>query len=130
MGVKQRQHQDHAERHGQHAGHRGDRAAQAEMAVADHQGEVDHIRPRQHLGHRPVFQEFVGREPALLLDHLALHDGEHPAEALQREPREGKEQVANGTGLRTVGLRREGRSRLHRARLWSQHGPAAALEWR
>jgi hypothetical protein len=50
------------------------------------------------LGDRPFFDEFFLREPALALDQLALHDGEHAAEALQRQKSEGQKQVGQGLG--------------------------------
>ena len=81
----------------QHAGERRERAAQAEEAVAEHQRQVDDVRPGQHLAERQHLDELLAREPALALDQLALRDREHAAEALQREPVEGEEQLARAT---------------------------------
>ena len=94
LGVRGRQHQDDDERHGEHAGDRGERALEAEEAVAEHQPEVDDVRPGQDLAEREHLDEFVAREPALSLDELALRDREDAAETLQREAIEGEEEVA------------------------------------
>ena len=53
---------------------RGERAAQAEVAVAEHQREVDDVRPGQHLAQRQHLDELLARQPALALDQLALGD--------------------------------------------------------
>jgi hypothetical protein len=101
--VEHGQREDDEQRNRQHARHGRQRAAQAEVAVADHQGEVDHVGARHDLGHGPVLEELLGREPLLLLDHLALHDGQHPAEALQRQPGERHEKVARRLRVRGSG---------------------------
>jgi hypothetical protein len=90
------------QRHGQHAGQRRQGAAQAEVAPADHQRQVDHVRARHDLRHGPVLDEFVLGQPALALDQFALDDGQHAAEALQGQQREGDEQVGQGKHL--IGL--------------------------
>ena len=85
----------------QHAAHRRHGAAQAKVAVAQHQRQVDHIGAGQHLGYRPVFQEFFVGEPALLLDQLTLHHRQHTAKTLQCQPGAGPEQVCGGAGAGT-----------------------------
>ena len=67
---------------------------QAEEAVAEHQREVDDVRPGQDLAERQHLDELLAREPALALDQLALRDREDAAESLQREAVEGEEEVA------------------------------------
>jgi hypothetical protein len=51
------------------------------------------LGPGHDLRHRPVLDELLAREPALLFDQLALHHRQHAAKALQRQPGEGPEQV-------------------------------------
>ena len=55
---------------------------------------------REHL------DELLARQPALALDQLALRDREHAAEALQREPGEGEEEVAGIEAGRPRDVRR------------------------
>ena len=90
----------------QHAGERGEGAAQAEVAVAEHQRQVDDVRPRQHLAERQHLDELLARQPALALDQLALRDRQHAAEALQGQAVEGEEQVGRSTPAAPARLRR------------------------
>jgi hypothetical protein len=96
--VKQRQHQHDEQREGEHRGQRHERAAQAEPAVADHEREVHDVGARHDLRDGPVLDELFRRQPLAPLDHLALHDGEHAAEALQRDGGERKEQLGERGG--------------------------------
>jgi len=88
LAVQHRQQQHHHQRCGQHAGQGSERTTQAEVAAADHQRQVDHVRAGQDLRHRPVLHELFAGQPALLLDQLALHHGQHTAKSLQGQPGE------------------------------------------
>jgi hypothetical protein len=111
LGIEQRGRQ--CQHHGQreHACQRRQAAAQAKVAVTDHQRQIHHIGPRHDLGHGPVFQELLIGHPALFLDQFALHHCHHAAKALQRQPGEGPEQI-RGTlrpgVILSVGTRRGG----------------------
>lgn len=98
-GEQRRQHQHHAQRQHQHAGQRRQRAAQAEVAVADHHRQVDHVGAGHDLRHGPVLDELLAREPALFLDQLALHHRQHAAKALQRQPGERPKQIGRAARL-------------------------------
>ena len=104
-GKADRQRQHHQRGQQQHARQRGGRAGQAKVAVADHHRQVDHVGAGHDLRHGPVFDELLARHPALFLDQLTLHHGQHAAKALQCQPGERPEQVA----ARARGVQRRGR---------------------
>ena len=106
--VDQRQGQHHQQRTGEQAQHAHQRTTPVEVARAQHDREVDHVRARHDLRHGPFLDEFLLCHPALFLHQLALHHREHATEALQREQREGDEQVGEVAGLHS------GRRRGHR----------------
>lgn len=76
----QRQHQQHGK--AQHAAHGHQGTAPAEVALANGDGQVDHIGAGHDLGHGPVLHKLFIGQPALFLDQLALYHGQHTAKAL------------------------------------------------
>ncbi|MPN22362.1 hypothetical protein SDC9_169745 [bioreactor metagenome] len=104
IGHGQQDHQQH--RDAQHAKHGGDGAAQAEVAVADHHRQVDHVGAGQDLRHGPVFDELLVGDPLAAVHQLALYHGQHAAKALQRQNGEGPEQFPQiGWPLQGWGMR-------------------------
>ena len=103
MAGQRRQAQHQHGREAQHAGQRDEGATQAEEAVANHQRQIDHVGPGQHLGYGQGLDEILGRHPAQALDQLTLSHGNHAAEGLQGQSREGPEkfrQRRRGDGRR------------------------------
>jgi hypothetical protein len=73
------------QRPGEQAERRDDGAGQALVALADDDGQIDHVRPGQELAKAELGVEFLGRHPAPLLDQHAPGKGQHAAETGQAD---------------------------------------------
>ena len=79
--IERRQHEHDDDRDEQDAGHRHHRSDRPLPAGAQNDGQVDDVRPRQHLTHPDQLGEFTIAEPTTFVDQHAARPRQNTAEA-------------------------------------------------
>jgi hypothetical protein len=90
------------ERQREQAEERHQRAAHPEPALADHDGRIADVRPRQELAQADRFGEIRLGHPAPLLDHDAVRPRHHAAEGARADREEAEEKLAERFRRRDV----------------------------
>ncbi len=91
--VQRRQDRGDHHRRADQPGKGRDAAGDAAKARAEHDRQIDDVRPWQKMAQREGLVEFLRRHPAVLVDDAAPGPDQHPAEAGQRHFGERHEQL-------------------------------------
>src|SRR4051812_41517667 len=85
---------DDDQKRGRYEAHRGgQRTNRPAMAIGEHDEQIEHIRPRQHLAERHQLEEFLVADPAPALDQLPARPEWRAAETGERDSRTGQKDI-------------------------------------
>ena len=94
LRVDHAKRQNQRDRQQQQAGHGHHRPGKARDPRAEQDGDVDDVRPRQHLAHRKDLGEFADVQPAALAHQFVYDDRKNAAEPGYADHQETAEQPA------------------------------------